>query len=115
MPSKLIYTQVCCREPARTVATFERNGSAAQDAARHLVLRSIGGERDPVQAETCDECRTYAKMLYRTRSAEIDPFADDLATVDLDVAASGAGSSRHAPNPPLLIGSGDERCRRSKI
>jgi FdhE protein len=54
-------------------------------------------------------------MLYRTRSAEIDPFADDLATVDLDVAASGAGSSRHAPNPPLLIGSGDERCRRSKI
>jgi FdhE protein len=73
--------------------------------SRSLVLRSIGGERDPVQAETCDECRTYAKVLYRTRSAELDPFADDLATVDLDVAASDAGWSRHAPNPLLLIGS----------
>jgi FdhE protein len=79
--------------------------------SRSLVLRSIGGERDAVQAETCDECRTYAKMLYRTRRAELDPFADDLATVDLDVAAAEAGWSRHAPNPLLLIGSGDEHCR----
>lgn len=78
--------------------------------SRSLVLRSIRGEKDPVQVETCDGCRTYAKMLYRSRNAELDPFADDLATIELDVAASDAGWSRHAPNPLLLIGSGHQRC-----
>ena len=78
--------------------------------SRSLVLRSIRGEKDPVQLETCHECCAYAKMLYRSRSAELDPFADDLATIDLDVAAADAGWSRHAPNPLALIGLGHKRC-----
>ena len=35
---------------------------------------------------------------------EVDPFANDLATLDLDTLVAEAGWFRHAPNPLLLIG-----------
>ncbi|HLW93267.1 MAG TPA: formate dehydrogenase accessory protein FdhE, partial [Roseiarcus sp.] len=34
----------------------------------------------------------------------VDPFADDLATLGLDLMVADAGWARHAPNPLLLIG-----------
>jgi FdhE protein len=43
-------------------------------------------------------------MLYQARDIAVDPFADDLATLGLDVLVAEAGWSRHAPNPLLLIG-----------
>jgi FdhE protein len=36
---------------------------------------------------------------------KIDPFADDPATLGLDVMVAEAGWARHAPNPLLLAGS----------
>ena len=73
--------------------------------SRSVALRVTGGDSDAITAETCDNCRTYAKMIYRVRNAEVDPFADDLATLALDIIVSDAGWSRHAPNPLLLVGS----------
>ena len=55
-----------------------------------------------VKAEACNECHSYAKMLYQARDLDVDPFADDLATLGLEVAE--AGWSRQAPNPFLLVG-----------
>ena len=57
-----------------------------------------------VGAETCDECRTYAKVLYEAKDTGVDPYADDLASLALDLMVSEAGWSRHAPNPLLLVG-----------
>ena len=42
-------------------------------------------------AETCDACHTYAKMLYQARDMQLDPFADDLATLGLDLLVADAG------------------------
>ena len=50
------------------------------------------------------DCRTYAKMLYQAKDTKADPFADDLASLGLDVLVAEAGWSRHAPNPLLLVG-----------
>jgi FdhE protein len=72
--------------------------------ARALTLEGIEGDNGAVKAETCGDCRTYAKMLYQTKDTNVDPFADDLATLALDVLVAEAGWSRHAPNPLLLIG-----------
>ncbi|MBO0709648.1 MAG: formate dehydrogenase accessory protein FdhE [Acetobacteraceae bacterium] len=72
-----------------------------------LALRGIEGDTGAVKAETCDDCRTYAKMLYQARDTQVDPFADDLATLGLDLLVSQAGWSRHAPNPWLLVGHPD--------
>jgi FdhE protein len=69
-----------------------------------LALRGIEGDNGAVKAEVCDACHTYAKMLYQRQDMKVDPFADDLATLGLDVLVAEAGWSRHAQNPLLLIG-----------
>ena len=74
--------------------------------ARSVSLKEIDGGSGAVKAETCDECHTYSKVLYQTKDMKIDPFADDLATLGLDLLVGAAGWSRHAPNPLLLIGPG---------
>jgi len=74
--------------------------------SRSLLLEDIEGGSGAVKAETCGECRTYAKMLYQAKDLQADPFADDLATLGLDVLLAEAGWARHAPNPLLLVGSG---------
>ena len=43
-------------------------------------------------------------MLYQAKDMKVDPFADDLATLGLDLLVGEAGWSRHAPNPLLLMG-----------
>jgi FdhE protein len=72
--------------------------------SRSVALKGIEGESGAVKAETCNDCHTYAKMLYQARDMQVDPFADDLATLGLDVLVAEAGWSRHAPNPLLLVG-----------
>lgn len=74
------------------------------EASRTLSLRGIDGDCGAVKAETCDDCHTYAKMLYQAKDMQVDPYADDLATLGLDVLVAEAGWARHAPNPLLLVG-----------
>ena len=72
--------------------------------ARTLALEGIEGDAGIVKAETCNDCHTYAKMIYLAKDMKADPFADDMASLGLDVLVSEAGWARHAPNPLLLIG-----------
>ena len=57
-----------------------------------------------IKAETCGECHTYAKRLHQVRDMQVDPYADDLASLGLDLLVTEAGFARHAPNPLLLVG-----------
>jgi FdhE protein len=72
--------------------------------SRSLALQGIEGDSGAVKAETCDECHSYAKMFYQAKDMKLDPYADDLASVGLDLMVAEAGWSRHAPNPFLLVG-----------
>jgi FdhE protein len=72
--------------------------------SRTLALRGIEGDSGVVKAETCEACRTYAKALYEAKDTAVDPYADDLASLALDLMVSEAGWARHAPNPLLLMG-----------
>ena len=72
--------------------------------SRAVALKAIEGDSGAVKAETCDDCQTYAKVLYQVRDIAVDPFADDFATLGLDILVAEAGWSRHAPNPLLLAG-----------
>jgi FdhE protein len=72
--------------------------------ARGLSLQGIDGDAGIVKAETCTLCQTYAKMLYQAKDTNADPFADDLASLGLDILVAEAGFARHAPNALLLVG-----------
>ncbi len=60
-----------------------------------------------VEAETCDECGHYLKIVHMERDLHVDPIADDLATVALDLLVSEAGFERHGVNLMLLYGDPD--------
>jgi FdhE protein len=72
--------------------------------SRSISLEGVEGDDGLVKAETCGACHTYAKMIYQKQDMKADPFADDLASLGLDVLVGEAGWPRHAPNPLLLIG-----------
>jgi len=72
--------------------------------SRAVSLIGIEGDAGAVKAETCADCHSYAKMLYQAKDMKVDPVADDLATLGLDLLTAEAGWRRHAPNPLLLMG-----------
>jgi FdhE protein len=87
-----------------TAWNYSRAVCVACGGSRTLAIRGIEGDSDVVKAETCDECGTYSKMAYQAKDMQADPYADDLATLGLDVMVGEAGWSRHAPNPLVLVG-----------
>jgi FdhE protein len=72
--------------------------------AKALVLETIAGSDGLARGETCGLCHAYAKMLYQTEDMLVEPVADDLATLGLDLLLAEAGWARHAPNPLLIAG-----------
>jgi FdhE protein len=67
-----------------------------------VAMREVEGGTGAVKAETCDACHGYAKMFYQAKDTAVEPFADDLASLGLDLMVSEAGWSRLAPNPFVL-------------
>lgn len=57
-----------------------------------------------VQAETCDDCGRYLKIVHTDRDPFVDPVADDLASLTLDLLVSDTGKQRHGVNFMLLFG-----------
>lgn len=52
----------------------------------------------PTRAEVCDECKSYLKIFYQEKDARVEPNADDLATLALDVLVDEQGYGRSGPN-----------------
>ena len=67
----------------------------------NIAYHSIEGGSEAVRAESCDECHTYRKILYQEKDANVEPVADDLASLALDLLMSQAGYHRGSGNPLL--------------
>ncbi len=115
----------CCGSPA--VASILRLGSAINNlrylhcslcnsewnvpravcttcgSDKELSLQEIEGAKGTVRAECCDGCKSYLKIVAQEKDPHVDPVADDLATLALDMLADEAGYERAGPNL-LLIG-----------
>lgn len=66
--------------------------------------QQIEGSNGAVRAECCDDCQSYLKIMVQERDSAVDPVADDLATLALDMLVDEAGYSRSGPNLLLLGG-----------
>jgi FdhE protein len=75
----------------------------ACDTDKEVALHEIEGSKGAVRAETCDACKSYLKIVYQEKDPKVDPVADDLATLPLDMLVDEAGYERSGPNL-LLIG-----------
>jgi FdhE protein len=57
-----------------------------------------------VLAETCDECGSYLKIVYMDRDRDVEPCADDVATLALDLLVTEAGREPYGVNFMLVHG-----------
>jgi len=67
-----------------------------------ITYRHVEQSDHLVQAETCDTCRGYVKILQQQQYPALDPVADDVATLALDLLVRELGYRRGAVNPFLL-------------
>jgi FdhE protein len=70
-------------------------------SAKGVTYHSIDGISEAIRAETCEACHVYLKILYQEKDASVEPVADDLASLALDLLMSEAGYHRGNSNPLL--------------
>jgi FdhE protein len=66
-----------------------------------IAYHHIEGQDDGIAAETCESCHGYVKLLDQTKHPALDPVADDVASLGLDLKLQDAGWRRGAVNPFL--------------
>jgi FdhE protein len=71
---------------------------AACRDSNSIAYYQIEGSDGSMRAETCDICRSYLKIVYQEKSSPVDPVADDLATLALDLLVEEAGYDRMSLN-----------------
>ncbi|MCX8114576.1 MAG: formate dehydrogenase accessory protein FdhE [Burkholderiaceae bacterium] len=82
----------CEADKGLAYLSIEQEGRSAADAV--------------TKAETCGECRSYLKIFNQDKDAFVDPVADDLATLALDVLVDEQGFARSGPNLLFHPGTG---------
>ena len=68
-----------------------------------ISFRQIAGTTS-LRAECCENCHGYSKVFYVEKAKAIEPFADDLASLGLDLMVGEQGFSRVAN--PFVLGDG---------
>lgn len=69
---------------------------------RGLVFHTVAGGNPNVKAETCPKCQSYTKIMYQNQDGTLDPVADDVGSLALDLLLTGEGKSRFSLNPFLI-------------
>ena len=64
----------------------------------------VAGDQGGLKAEACAACGAYLKLFYRDRMPSVEPLADDVASLTLDLLAAQDGWSRSGVNLFLLGG-----------
>ncbi len=67
-----------------------------------LTYFTVDGDASGTKAEACSQCNTYMKLFYLESNPEAEAFADDLATLPLDLLMADRGYSRSGVNLFLL-------------
>jgi FdhE protein len=99
----------CCEGNGKIAYQGLIKGDADPVAANQAAAsegKTLSKANDPTKvarAETCDDCHTYRKIFNQEHDFHVEPMADDLASMLLDVLVSEAGYARASGNPLLWL------------
>ncbi len=79
------------------------------ESTKGIHYQGIDGGGDEVLAETCDECGSYRKIVNQEKNPMVEPLADDLASLMLDLLMSETGFQRASANPLLFVAVAEEQ------
>ncbi len=68
------------------------------ESTRGISYYVLEGSNGAIKAESCDECNSYLKLFYMEKDHQVEPVADDLASLALDVLMDETGKARSGPN-----------------
>ncbi len=68
-------------------------------STKGISYRSAGTDEATVKAEVCTECDHWVKILYQNINVSLDPIADDVASLGLDMLMKDTGLTRGGFNP----------------
>ncbi|MGO4526113.1 formate dehydrogenase accessory protein FdhE [Microvirga sp. 2MCAF35] len=71
-------------------------------SGKGIGYQEIEGGAGTIKAECCDTCRGYVKILYQQKDMALDPVADDIASLGLDLLLKDGEYRRGSFNPYLL-------------
>ncbi len=100
----MVRVKCSCCEKNGKVAYQSLTGADDTSAAEVQAGAPINKANDPskvARAETCDDCHTYRKIFNQEHDYNVEPLADDLASLMLDLLVSEAGYARASGNPLL--------------
>jgi FdhE protein len=71
-------------------------------STKGIAYQTLEGSSGGVNGETCENCHGYVKILHQHKEPGLDPVADDVASLGLDILLRENGYRRGAVNPFLL-------------
>jgi len=90
----------CCEHTAKIA--YQSLEAAESEADASATPDNKANDPSKVaRAETCDDCHTYRKIFNQEHDFHVDPLADDLASLTLDLLVGEAGYARASGNPLL--------------
>lgn len=72
-------------------------------STKGIAYQEIENQGGTIKAETCDECHGWTKIFYQNKEPTAEPFADDVASLGLDLLMR-EGPYRRGGFAPLLAG-----------
>lgn len=95
-------SRFCSCSQCGTLWNYTRLQCTLCGSNRKMQYQSIEGVADTIKAEICEDCRGFVKVLYQNKDSELDPVADDVASLGLDMLVRELGFSRGGVNPFLI-------------
>jgi FdhE protein len=92
----------CCCSLCATLWNYVRIKCTLCASTEGIGYLAIDGTPGTVKAETCESCHGYVKILHQHVDPALDPVADDVASLALDLLVRKDGYRRGAVNPFLL-------------
>jgi FdhE protein len=71
-------------------------------STKGIGYQEIEGGSGTVKAETCDSCGCYVKIMHQHKDPDLEPVADDVASLGLDLLVREGGYRRGSFNPFLI-------------
>jgi FdhE protein len=106
---RYLHCALCATEWHMVRVQCTQCGASGKDIAYHSAASNAaqGPIAEPgdaaVRAETCEHCRGYCKILYQEKDPDVEPVADDVASLALDLLLGDAGYHRTRSNPLLWL------------
>ena len=101
------YRYLCC--PLCSIEWhLERVKCSHCASTKGIAFHHVEGASEAIKAESCDSCKSYRKILYQEKDYHVEPVADDLASLALDVLMGEADFVRRSGNPLLWQVGGED-------